>query len=80
MSNLDESIDIRWIPLAKEAFIALGTQIALVQQHIERIEARRNRYAMDSLPYAEANLELIHWLILYQTLRAVQNGKTVQPS
>lgn len=75
-----EGIDIRWIPLAKAAFTALGTQIGLIEQFIPRIEERVSRYAEGSFERGLQELELIRWKVLLETLKAIQNGRTVQPS
>jgi hypothetical protein len=73
-------IDISWIPKAKEAWHATNAQLHFVNVHIERVRERRNRFAINSLPYVFAQVELSTWEQIAELLKANLEGKTVQPS
>ena len=75
-----ESIDIRWIPLAKASFVALGQQISFIESHVSRVREKRDRYEGNSIAWAQSNTELRMWEQVLDILKAIHNGRTVQPS
>lgn len=65
---------------AADILEALDTEIIMIKAHIERVEAKRDRYRVGTLERGFANVEGIYWQNVLTVLSAIAKGKTVAPS
>lgn len=65
---------------AAKVAVALEQQITNVEQHVDRVTTLRDRYTQGNLIWSSIDLQRAYWEELLTVLRAVQQGKTVQPS
>jgi hypothetical protein len=64
----------------QKVYLALHSQQALVEAHIERVAERCDRYKMGTIAHAGCEMELAMWEQVAETIKANLEGKTVQPS
>lgn len=73
----DEKLDI---VLVCKAFETSVDQLAIIESHITRIVEKRDRYAVATIPYVCANMEVTMWTQIRELLKANLTGRVVQPS
>lgn len=66
--------------MSDNTIIALAQQIGLTESHIDRVQAKQDRYKHGCVAWWTVGAELAYWRDLLEILVAVNEGKTVQPS